>query len=917
MKISKKALFTVSVIVAVYAVAGFILLRGFVAPQFSELESANARNDLARAVNMISREILSVDAYSSDYARWDDTYRYLQTPENSYIESNYSFDSMKTQNMDLICIVDLKGRIVFSRVYAPDGSAVALDDFERNDSPLSRLLSLGVSDSASVLKGFILTSRGLLIVSSCPVVDSRISLPTRGRLVAGRFFDDTEQKKLCDIIKADLAFPVPAESSGVTFQDSSITNDRNRNQLVLTHVIRDVFGSPAAVMTLHYPTTVSDKGNSVVNISMLILLGCGLIVLASILLYLRRVIIAPLAYLDERATEIASSVDFLGRLPAERRDEIGELAHSFNTILDALASVNVSLEQRVKHRTRELEESTRNLVLLGRVFENSIEGIYITDSYGIILRVNPAFTKITGYQSDEVVGKKATMMRSARHDDAFFTRVRDCIVAEGKWAGEVWAKNRAGRVYPQWSSFSSIRNEDGSMENIICVFHDISDAKQQESYIKYQAYHDTLTGLPNRVLLLERMSGAIERGNASSKRFALLFLDLDHFKNINDSLGHDYGDVLLQHVAERLEKLTRDSDTVARLGGDEFIIMAEDVDDANQPGMLAERIIDSFKNPFIVRDQIFHIGTSIGIAVFPEDGEECSTLMRNADTAMYRAKEEGRLRYCHFTTSLNERIANQIRLENDLRMAVEANEFEVWYQPKVSFETGETEGFEALVRWNNGGVIISPMEFIPLAEQTGLILPIDRIVMKRAFVDIRDLNAGRQRPLRVAVNASAKALQHRLFPDEVMMLMKQIGVDPSWIEIEITETEIMKDLDACLDVINRLSGVGISIALDDFGTGYSSLSQLSRIPVKTLKIDRSFVMTIDNGKNETSIIDNINALAKGLHLKVVAEGVETVAQRDYLRNIGCDLMQGYFVSKPLPLPLLRDFLREADFNVHR
>ena len=348
------------------------------------------------------------------------------------------------------------------------------------------------------------------------------------------------------------------------------------------------------------------------------------------------------------------------------------------------------------------------------------------------------------------------------------------------------------------------------------------------------------------------MTHAIERGAERESRFAILFLDLDHFKNINDSMGHEYGDVLLQHVAERLEKLTRDSDTVARLGGDEFIVMVDDIADLDQPAVLAERIIESFRNPFIVRDQIFHMGTSIGIAVFPDNGDECSTLMRNADTAMYRAKEEGRLRYCRFTDALNERIANKIRLETDLRMAIEANEFLVYYQPKMNLSSGEIEGFEALVRWNNDGKLISPADFVPLAEETGLILPLDRIVMKRAFVDIRDLNVGRDRPYCVAVNASAKALQHRLFPDEVMMLMKQIGVRPEWVEIEITETEVMKDIDACLDVINRLSGMGLSIALDDFGTGYSSLSQLSRIPVNTLKIDRSFVMTI-GGSNGTSI----------------------------------------------------------------
>jgi diguanylate cyclase (GGDEF)-like protein/PAS domain S-box-containing protein len=920
MKISGKVLFSVSVIILAYTVIVFIVLKVFVAPQFVRLEREAAHNDLSRAGNVLEREILSVSSYGADYARWDDTYRYIERPSQAYIDCNYVYASMKMQNINFVSIVDVHGKILFSRFFSSDGRESIMSDCTIPSASLGRFVALGAAHRDGVYQGFVGTSLGLMIVASYPIVDSQMEKSSNGRLIAGRVFGKIEHEKIRAILKTDITFD-PVSSAAVQAPAGStggITEIAEKHMLVLSRGIPDVFGIPCMSMTLRHPRMISEKGSAVLGISMLILVGCGSIVLVVLLLYLNRGVVFPLTELDRRSKDIATAEDFVSRLPQDRSDEIGDLAHSFNLLLDRLSSVNVMLEQRVAERTAELQKLNLDLVLLGKVFENSLEGNIITDKQGVILKVNPAFTRITGFSPEEVVGLNSMVMRSDRHDDAFYLKMTDEVAKNGKWSGELWSRNRNGRAFPLWLSISSITDDEGCVSNFIWVFHDISDAKQQESYIKYQAFHDTLTGLPNRVLFLERMNRSIAHSFESGEHLALLFLDLDHFKNVNDSMGHEYGDVLLQHVAERLEKLTRDSDTVSRLGGDEFIIMIENADGRDQPALLAERIIDSFRNPFLVKDQILHIGASIGIAMFPEDGDESSILMRNADTAMYRAKEDGRLRYCHFTNSLNERLTSHIRMESDLRMAIESNEFEVYYQPKVSFSTGDVEGFEALVRWNNGGKMICPVEFIPLAEETGLILPLDRIVMRRAFMDICALNRSRKKPYHVAVNASAKALQERTFPDEVKNLMTALGVRPEWLEIEITETAVMKDIDACIDVIRCLSDMGISIALDDFGTGYSSLSQLSRIPVNTLKIDRSFVMTIDSGKNGVSIVENIYDLAKTLSLKVVAEGVETLAQREYLEKIGCDLMQGYFVSKPLPLRMLEKFLSEAgSFTVYR
>ena len=919
MKISGKVLVSVSTIVAIYTVISFAVLKIFIAPQFMHLEMNDAQKDLSRAQHALDREIHAVSSYGADYARWDDTYRYITSPNKAYIDSNYNYAAMKAQNIDLVCITDRNGRIIFSQTFSHTGESLTPKDYSDRASPLLHLIAIGKENPDTVYNGIIETTDGLMLTTSYPIIDSQLKMPPDGRLIAGRLFDESEQTKIKEILRTDISIePVTHDSvnsqkllRGIAVGNGTLISKEEKVIRLFT-ARSDIFGQPVAILTLRHEPKISQKGFEIVNLSVLILAGCGIIVLISILLYLHKEVVDPLQRLEQRTKEIAATDDFLIRLPDAGGDEISILAQSFNHLLDRLSAINTTLELRVEERTAELAESNRGLILLGSVFESSLEGIFITDRNGILTNVNPSYTRITGFSAEEVIGSEALATKSERHDEKFYREMKQSVAQSGKWSGEIWSKNKRGRVYPQWTSISSITDENGDITHLIGVFHDISDAKQQESYIKYQAYHDTLTGLPNRVLLLERMGRTVERSTANNIRFAILFLDLDHFKNINDSMGHEYGDILLQHVAERLEKLTRVSDTISRLGGDEFIVMIEDITDDNQPGMLSDRIIDSFKNPFIVKNQIFHVGTSVGIAIFPDDGNEPSVLMRNADTAMYQAKEQGRLRYCYFTRSLNERLAVRIRMENELRMAIETNEFEVHYQPKMNIKTGAVNGFEALVRWNNNGKLIAPIEFIPLAEETGLILSLDRIVMQQTFKDIQLMNASREKPYVVALNASAKALQQKRFPEEVADMLESTGMKPEWVEIEITETDVMKDIDACLNVIRRLSEMGISIALDDFGTGYSSLSQLSRIPVNTLKIDRSFVITIDNGKNETSIIDNIYAMAKDLHLKVVAEGVETDAQLEYLTKIGCDLIQGYYFSKPLPLKKLNEFLSDAE-----
>ncbi|PKL17231.1 MAG: GGDEF domain-containing protein [Spirochaetae bacterium HGW-Spirochaetae-5] len=638
------------------------------------------------------------------------------------------------------------------------------------------------------------------------------------------------------------------------------------------------------------------------------------------LLILRKNIISPINILTKRAMEIQSTCDFTSRLPIRTDDEISRLAWTFNALLDRMAELNYSLEKKIENNSIMLERSIKEriselmtmnqvLTLMEEVFEHSLEGIIITDSNSIINKVNPAFTKITGYAENEVIGKNPRILKSDHHNPHFYKSMWESLITNGHWTGEIWNRHKDGYSFPEWMSIIAIRNSEGETTHYVGVFHDISDMKRQEELIRYQAFHDALTGLPNRFLLKNRMEQSILHSTRDKNRFGVIFLDLDNFKKINDSLGLMIGDLLLKETSERLRQVARNVDTVARHGGDEFIILVENIEDEKPLITLAQRIIAAFKEPFKILDHSFHIGVTLGIAVFPEDGKETDILLRNADTAMFRAKEEGKETFTMYTTSLNDSVTRNLKLENDLRKALVEKSFEVHYQPQMDLKSEKIVSAEGLVRWKNlEGIMMHPDRFIPFSEKNGLIFEIDRIVMDKAFQEISGLiNAG-MFPFKLALNCSARILHLKKMPEIIAASLEAFNLSPEWFELEITETAIMKNYGESLDVIFRLKEIGISISLDDFGTGYSSLGQLKNLPIDSLKIDRSFVEEISKNRDNGHIIEAIVSLSQKFGVKVIAEGVETEDQLSFLKTAGCDIAQGYLISKPLPFNELKTFL---------
>jgi diguanylate cyclase (GGDEF)-like protein/PAS domain S-box-containing protein len=576
---------------------------------------------------------------------------------------------------------------------------------------------------------------------------------------------------------------------------------------------------------------------------------------------------------------------------------------------DALRQTNVQLEKEIEDR----KQYEKQMIQATSVFENTIEGIVITDSKGIIQRINKAFTTITGLEPEEAIGQNPRILKSGRHDRAFYEEMWASLITSGMWEGEIWNRRKNGETYPQWLSINAIKDSEGKTIQYVGLFHDITDIKRNEDQLRYQANYDALTGLPNRQLFNDRLKVAIAHASRNNLPLGVLFIDLDDFKDVNDSQGHYFGDLMLKQVAKRLTACCREEDTVARLGGDEFLLLAQYIrEEEPAAASLAERIIESFKKPFTLGDKQIFVNASIGVTIFPDDGSDIETLVKNADVAMYRAKDHGKNQFRLFTDVMNREVMRRIALGNDLRGGLEREEFMVYYQPKVNIQTGIVSGMEALVRWNRlKKEMVPPGEFISLAEDNGVIFPLGEWVLSTACRQAGEFDVAFHRDLCVAVNLSVKQFRQENLVAMIRETLNKTGLSPNLLTIEITENIVITDIEATIETLKLLKELGIHVSIDDFGTGYSSLSYLKKMPLSELKIDKSFVDDIPDNGEASAIVKMVLSLARSLNLKTVAEGVETKKQLEFLRNEGCDEMQGYLFSKPLPAPEMATLLNEG------
>ncbi len=543
-------------------------------------------------------------------------------------------------------------------------------------------------------------------------------------------------------------------------------------------------------------------------------------------------------------------------------------------------------------------------------FYHTTEGILVTDKNQVILRVNPGFTTITGYDEQSIIGKKPSVLKSNRHNASFYREMFETISHLGKWQGEIWNRRKNGEIYLQQLSIVPIYDQNG-----ICLyvglFTDITHYINNNVQIQNHAYYDMLTNLPNRILLHDRLTFMINHAKRNKQNMAILLMDLNRFKLINDTLGFSAGDSLLQTIANRLKSCLRDVDGVFRLGDDEFAILLEEIAQPQDAARVAKRLLAVCSLPFQFSDHELYVTVSIGISVFPTDGEEIEVLLKNAEAAMNRAKELGINNYQHYMPTMNARAFEQLTLEHNLRKALKKDEFLVYYQPQIDLRTQKIIGAEALVRWQHPELgMISPAQFIPIAEETGLILPLGEWVLRTACQQAKMWYDQLGTRFVISVNLSSRQFQQQDLVSTVNRSLKDTNLPAELLELEITETLGMKNPELTLKTLHELKSMGIHIAIDDFGTGYSSLSYLKKFPIDTLKIDRSFVSDIQIDSNDAAIVVAVIALAHSLRLKVIAEGVETAEQANYLLEHGCERIQGYIFSPPVPAHDFENIIRK-------
>jgi diguanylate cyclase (GGDEF)-like protein/PAS domain S-box-containing protein len=604
--------------------------------------------------------------------------------------------------------------------------------------------------------------------------------------------------------------------------------------------------------------------------------------------------------------------EFLAQLVLQHRITDDKASMLRITLMDISESQQL---KKLKVALKKLKVAEQQLCIAAKVFEVQ-EGIVITDANNIILRVNNAFTLITGYTEKEVVGKTPHILSSDRHSEDFYAGMWNSINEDGQWEGEVWNRHKNGNIYLEYLSVAEIQDINGNVINYIGTLLDITINNESANKISHLAFYDSLTNLPNRSLLQDRLILALASSQRNAQYGGLMFIDLDNFKTLNDTLGHNMGDLLLQQVAERLIVCIREDDTVARFGGDEFVVMVENLsEDVNealvQIESIGNKILDAFAPLHLLATHNYKNSSSIGITLFIGQEQTADELLKQADMAMYHAKESGRNTLRFFDPQMQANIEKRVLLEKDLQLALQENQFILYYQPQV-LHNQRIIGVEALIRWQHPQRgLVFPMEFISSTEVTGLILPLGQWVLETACAQIKIWEgSAHTQHLQIAVNVSARQFYQPEFVAQVLQTINKHAINPTKLKLELTESMVFTDIDDTIFKMNAIRKIGVCFSMDDFGTGYSSLSSLKRLPLNQLKIDQSFVRYITSDPNDAIIVQTIIAMTKSFGIDVIAEGVETEEQRAFLELYGCPVLQGYLFGKPMPIEQLEELLNK-------
>jgi diguanylate cyclase (GGDEF)-like protein/PAS domain S-box-containing protein len=892
-----------ALIVAIFTVAniafGYAIKRSWIDSTFDDFERRAADQRLQQITQAIGREIEDANAMVYEYSDWNATYEFVISGDPSYHDENLRLDVLTASRFDWIAMLNTSGRVVSGPIYdIASRQLITAPEIPQGQWDLSHpLLAEGVREGP--IAGLMVTRDGPMVVASREILTSTGAGPARGRVALGRRLNADLMRELGEVVGVELHLWL-ATDSGVPEAARATLMQRNGDQppkvvnfeadrLEIFQRFDDLGDEPAIVVGANLPREMVQSATYIGGLCVLWVILQGAILIFIIMVPLHRAIIAPLGVLSRQLTVFRKTSALDLELDTQTEGEIGEISREFGNMLR-------QLEDEIAERRRGEE----NLRRAAAVFNTATESIVIADSDGIILDVNSAFSATTGFNHGDVIGRDVNVLTAKRDGAGLFGSIIDEVDRIGKWEGEIWIRHKEGKPIPAWISIGCTVDDESHVERYVVVFNDMTERKKSEAVISHQANYDMLTKLPNRYLFRDRLRRALRRAKREESRVGLLFIDLDQFKKINDTLGHAAGDEALRHAAERINRTLRDSDTAARLGGDEFAIILPEIENALDVEGIAHRILTTIAEPLEVHKQEVLLTASIGAAIYPADSDNDDDLLRDADVAMYRSKQSGGNALEFFTHEMNESAARRFQVESQLAKALELGEFEVYYQPIVALPEARMVGVEALLRWENAALgLVSPAEFIPIAERSGLIVPIGAWVLETACRQVKAWHDADWPALRLAVNLSPREVDRGDAIHSIQNALAQSGLPAEFLEIEVTERVLLDDVERIAMIFGEIKDLGVRLCIDDFGTGYSSLSYLQNFPFDVLKIDRAFVNGAVGHEDGVSLLRAINSMAESLHLEVVAEGVETPEQMNLLSELGCGFAQGYLFCRPM------------------
>lgn len=856
---------------------------------FARLEEDNELRNLERARQTVEQMASELHVKTSDWAKWDDTYTFMKDRNSAFLKSNLNDSALQFLHLDFIVFVTPDKKIAASHTIRrekeqgpPHASEVL--------RTLAPVLSSGEAQNDGEY-GLILHHGSPMLVSLRPIHNSEGKGASRGWVVFGSFLNGDRLAQIRRITRLQVDLLLTGQSTEAAFlarPNEPTLIPAGDGHMVGVMPMKDLGGRPIFTLRTQAPRDIYRQGEAQVGILTKVIFAVGLILSFVIIAVLERFALVRLTSLGQQVEQITLRKG-RDRVAIKGSDELGQLASRINDLLDGVA------ENR-----RQLLESTKCLAANNAILECALEGIAHLDENGCFLSVNTAFSKMLGEDPDALIGRHWSELLE---DDGRPMISASLAQIQVTGRAEVMAKGRrrSGEEFGLELTIIPALPDDLVAGGCHIFAKDVTERKQLEREIEHRAFHDKLTELPNRALFMDRISLALAKANRNGLGTAILFIDLDNFKVVNDSLGHDAGDALLVEVAHRLRQCVRPGDTVSRLGGDEFTILLEDLGSSEEAEIIAQRVLDVLRQPIALSKTEAFASATIGIAFADSPDTTPEVLMKNADITMYHAKAKGKAGYAVYHESMRASAAERLELETCLRRAIESKELHVEYQPFVDLTSGRIIGSEALARWNHPILgSVPPSKFIPIAEETGLILDLGYQVMEAACLQTNQWQLDLNRPdLTISVNLSGRQLQQKDVIERVDDILRRTGLSPDCLELEITESILMERTD-CIGKLHRLRALGVRLALDDFGTGYSSLSRLSAFPINTLKIDQSFINRLGDEDQAMAVVQAIMALSQTMRMNVVSEGVETESQLSTLRDLGCPTAQGFLFARPMP-----------------